>query len=119
MLKIEPQNNKLIVSLDKYSKILLSVIAVCLVLIVTNFYFSAGTLHAYEQVQDVNIKSVGGSSVYSEIPIDLKKVSSSKEIEVNLTSINDRKIWGDKLPVDIQAINGQFIIGGSLPVIAK
>ena len=119
MLKIEPQNNKLVVSLDKYSKLLLSVIAVCLVLIVTNLYFSPSTLHAYDQVQDVNIKSVGGSSVYSEIPIDLKKVSSSKEIKVDLTSINDRQIWGDKLPVDIQSVNGQFIIGGSLPVIAK
>jgi len=120
MLKIEPQNNKLVVTLDKYSKILLSVIAVCLVLIVTNLYFSPGTLHAYDQAQDVNIKYIGGSSVYGgELPVEVKKVSTSNEIKVDLTSINDRKIWGDKLPVDIQAVNSQFIVGGNLPVIVK
>lgn len=117
MLKIEPKEGKLVVSLDKYSKILLSVIAVCLILIVTNLYFSPGTLHAYETVQDVNIKSINGSSIWGgEIPVDIKKTSSNNELNVNLQSIKGRNIWGDKLPVDIQAVNGQFIIGSDLPV---
>jgi hypothetical protein len=119
MLKIEPESNKLVVTLDKYSRILLSVIAVCLVLIVTNLYFSPGTLHAYDQAQDVNIKYIGGSSVYGELPVDMKKITSGNEIKVNITSINGRQVWGDKFPVDIQAINGQFIIGGNLPVTVK
>jgi hypothetical protein len=119
MLKIEQQNNKLVVTLDKYSRILLSVIAVCLVLIVTNLYFSPGTLHAYDQTQDVNIKSVGGSSVYGELPVDMKKMSFGNEVKVNITSINGRQVWGDKLPIDIQTINGQFIVGGNLPVSVK
>ncbi|HEY3249701.1 MAG TPA: hypothetical protein VGK25_01155 [Ignavibacteria bacterium] len=117
MLNVELKNNKLVLSFDKYSKLLLSVISLCLVLIVINLYFSPGKLNALETVQDVNIKSINGSSLWgSELPIELKKVSSSSEIDVNVTSINDRKIWGDKFPVDIQAINGQFIIGSELPV---
>lgn len=117
MLNIESKNNKLIISFDRYSKILLSVIAFSLVLIVINLYFSPGKLHAVETVQDVNIKSINGSSLWgSELPIEVKKISSSNEIEVDLISVNGRKIWGDKMPVDIQAINGQFIIGSELPV---
>jgi len=120
MLNIKTKENQLVVSLDRYSKILLSVIAVCLVLIVTNLYFSPGTLHALETTQDVNIKSINGSSLWgNEIPIDVKKVSTSNDLNVNLKSINDRNVWGDKLPVDIQSINGQFIIGGELPVKVK
>ncbi len=117
MLKTEHDNGKIVVYLDKYSKILLSVIAVSLVLIVTNLYFSPGKLQAYDTVQDVNIKSINGSSLWgSELPVDLKKTSTSSEIKVDLNSIKGRNIWGDKLPVDIQAINGQFIIGSELPV---
>jgi|SRR4030095_1322754 hypothetical protein len=117
MLNIDSKNNKLVISFDKYSKILLSVISVCLVLIVINLYFSPGKLHAVETVQDVNLKTINGYSISgSELPI---KVSSSKELEVDVTSINGRKIWGDKFPVDIQGINGQFIIGSELPVKVK
>jgi hypothetical protein len=90
------------------------------VLIVANLYFSPGTLHAIQTVQDVNIKSVNGSSLWgNEIPIEVKKISTDNDLNVNLKSINGRNIWGDKLPVDIQTINGQFIIGGELPVRVK
>jgi hypothetical protein len=120
MLKIENKNNKVVVYLDKYSSILLSVIAVCLLLIVVNLYFSPGSLRAYDTVQDVNIKSINGSSLWgNEIPIEIKKINTSSDLNINLKSINDRNIWGDKMPVDIQAINGQFIIGGNLPVNVK
>lgn len=120
MLKIEDKNSKLVVSLDKYSKILLTVIAVSLVLIVTNFYFSSGTLHAVQTVQDINIKAINGSSLSgSELPIEMKKISASGDLNVNLKNINSRNIWGDKLPVDIQAVNGQFIVGSNLPVTVK
>jgi hypothetical protein len=117
MLKIDSKSEKLVVTFDKFSKVLLSVISVCLLLIVINLYFSPGMLHAYDPVQDVNIKSINGSSLYgSELPVNLKKMDSDDEININLQSIKGRNIWGDKLPVDIQAINGQFIIGSELPV---
>jgi len=104
-------------SLDKYSKIVLTAIAVCLVLIVVNMYFSPVKLNASETVMDVNIKSVNGSSLWgNEIPIDLKKVSTNNDLSIDLHSINGRNIFGDKLPVDIQSINGQFIFGGKIPV---
>lgn len=106
-------------SLDKYSKIVLTAIAVCLVLIVVNMYFSPGKLNASETVMDVNIKSVNGSSVYGELPVEIKKISTSNDLSIDLHSINGRNIFGDKLPVDIQAINGQFIFGGKIPVDAR
>jgi hypothetical protein len=104
-------------SLDKYSKTILTAIAVCLVLIVVNLYFGPKNLNALEQVQDVNLKSINGYSIYgSELPMELKKISSSGHIGVDIESVNGRSIFGDKVPVDIQSINGQFIIGGEIPV---
>ncbi len=107
-------------TLDKYSKVVLTSIAVCLVLIVVNLYFGPRTLHADQTVQDVNLKSINGSSISGyELPIDLKKISSNDNIEVDMKSVNGRNIFGDKMPVDIQSINGQFIIGGALPVTTR
>ena len=109
-------------TLDKYTKTVLTAIAVCLVLIVINLYFSPKDLNALQQTQDVNIRSINGSSISgSELPIDLKKIygSSSNPIGIDLQSISGRNVFGDKVPVDIQSINGQFIIGGELPVKAR
>jgi len=69
MINIKSKENQLVVTLDKYSKILLSVIAVCLVLIVTNLYFSPGTLHAVETVQDVNIKAINQEGYQTTAPL--------------------------------------------------
>lgn len=115
---------KSVVHLDKYSKILLSVIASCLVLIVVNIYFSPGEVNANNtsQVQDVNIKSIGGSSVSGGyMPVDIQRIdgSSSKSMQVDLKSVNGRNVYGDKVPVDIQGVNGQFFIGSELPVRVK
>jgi hypothetical protein len=121
MLKFTSPNSdeKLTVHLDKYSKILLSVIASCLVLLVINIYFSPKEVKALETVQDVNLKSINGYSISGGyVPVDLQRIegSSSKSISVDLKSINGRSLYGDKLPVDIQLINGQFFIGSDLPV---
>jgi hypothetical protein len=110
---------KTVIHLDKYSKTVLTVIASCLVLIAVNLYFSPKDSSAYEQVQDVNIRSINGSSISGGyLPVDLVRIdgSSSKEIRVDLRSINGRSVFGDKVPVDIQGVNGQFFIGGDLPV---
>ncbi len=110
---------KTIISLDKYSKTVLTAIAVCLMLITANIYFGPKVANAYDTLQDVNIKSINGSSISGGyLPVDLQKIdgSSSKNLKVDLQSVNGRTIFGDKLPVDIQGINGQFFIGSDLPV---
>lgn len=110
-------------SLDKYSKTVLTVIAVCLALITFNIYFGPKDVNAYDTVQDVNIKTIGGSSVSSGgyLPVDIQRIdgSSSRSLKVDLQSVNGRSMYGDKVPVDIQGINGQFLMGGELPVKVK
>ena len=104
-------------TLDKYSKAVLTVIALCLMLIVINMYFSPKDLNALQQVQDINIKSINGSSFSGyELPIEIKKVNSSAQLGIDIQSVNGRNVFGDKVPVDIQSLNGQFIIGGEMPV---
>jgi hypothetical protein len=110
---------KTTVNLDKYSKSVLTVIAVCLLLITVNIYFGPGDANAYDTVQDVNLKTINGYSISSGyLPVDLQKIegSSSKSLKIDVQSVNGRSIFGDKIPVDIQGINGQFFIGSDLPV---
>jgi len=118
-LNTNPQAVKTTVNLDKYSKSVLTVIAVCLLLITVNIYFGPGDANAYDTVQDVNIRSIGGSSISGGyMPVDLQRIdgSSSKNLKVDISSVNGRSVFGDKVPVDIQGVNGQFIIGSELPV---
>jgi hypothetical protein len=107
-------------SLDKYTKIVLSIIAVCLILIVTNLYFKPSDLTAQQTVQDINIKSINGSSLWgSEIPVNLKQVndrSVGNNIPVDIKSIKGRDLWNDQIPVDLKSINGTFIFGQNVPV---
>ena len=110
---------KVVVNLDKYSKAVLSVIALCLLLITLNIYLGPKDANAYDTVQDVNLKSINGSSISGGyLPVDLQRIdgSSSKSLKIDVQSVNGRSIFGDKVPVDIQGINGQFFIGSDLPV---
>lgn len=119
MLNLTENSSNITVCLDKYSKIVLSVIAFCLMLITANIYFSPKEVNAYDTVQDVNLKSINGSSFSgSYVPIDIQRIdgSSSRQLEVDIKSVNGRTVFGDKIPVDIQSINGQFFIGSELPV---
>ena len=122
MANISNLNGKNIIHLDLYSRIMLTVIASCLVLIAINIYFSPKDVNAYQTVQDVNLKLINGSSISgSYLPVDIQRIegSSSRSLEVDLKSVNGRSIFGDKMPVDIQSINGQFFIGSELPVKIK
>jgi len=124
MLNVQQLNNTKPIkfSLDKYSKSVLTIIAACLILIVANIYFSPKEVKAYDSIQDVNIKSINGSSIGEELPVDLKFVNGRNPdngLRVDLQYIRGRSIFGDKLPVDIQSINGQFIMGGYLPVTVR
>lgn len=122
MTKTNTTTVKTTVNLDKYSKSVLTVIAVCLLLITVNIYFGPGDANAYDTVQDVNLKTINGYSISGGyLPIDLQRIdgSSSKNLRVDISSVNGRSVFGDKIPVDIQGINGQFFIGSDLPVRVK
>ncbi len=107
-------------SLDNYSKIVLSVIAGCLLLIVVNMYFKPQDVKAVETVQDVNIKSINGNSIWgSEIPVNMKQIngrSINDDIPIDIRSVNGRNVFGDQVPMDLKSINGISIFGSDLPV---
>ncbi len=120
--QISQKNLKL--SLDIYTKIVLTVIAVCLLLIVTNIYIKPADLQALQTVQDVNLKYINGSSLWgSEIPVNIKQIEgssvSSNGIPVDIISVNGRDIWGDQIPVDLKSVSGSSIFGGEVPVKIK
>lgn len=108
---------------DNYTKIMLSIIAVCLLLITFNLYFSPKDLHALQNVQDVNIKSINGQSLWGdELPVNIKEVngrSISNGMPVDLQSIKGRDLWDNQIPVDIQKVNGSQITGWDVPVKVK
>lgn len=110
-------------TLDKYTKIILSVIAVCLTVLTFNTIFKPNILQADNSVQDVNIKSINGNSIWGdEIPINVKKINSKStydNIPIDIQSINGRSVWGDQLPIDLKSINGSSIFGGEVPVKVK
>ncbi len=67
---------------------------------------------------DVNIKSVGGSSIYGTIPINLKEVSGSSfygTLPINIKEYGGSSVSSNGLPVNIEALNGSSIYS-SLPV---
>lgn len=67
---------------------------------------------------DVNIKSVGGSSVYGTIPINLKEVSGSSfygTLPINIKEFGGSSVSSNGLPVNIEALNGSSVYS-SLPV---
>ena len=111
-------------TLDKYTKIVLSVIALCLVLIVSNIYFKPSNLEAQQTVQDVNLKYINGSSLWgSELPVNLKQINgrsiSNDNIPVDIQSLRGQSLWDDKIPVDVKAVNGSTIFGSEVPVKVK
>jgi len=125
LISAEKQNQVMVkFTLDKYSKIVLSVIALCLLLIVTNIYFAPSTLEAEQTVQDVNIKYVNGQSLWgNELPVNLEQVNgrsmSGNNIPVDIQSLRGRDLWDDKLPIDVKAVNGSSIFGYEVPVKIK
>lgn len=111
-------------TLDKYTKIVLSVIALCLVFIVSNIYLKPSNLEAQQTVQDVNIKYINGSSLWgSELPVNLKEINgssiSNNNIPVDIQSLRGSSLWDDKIPVDVKAVNGIPVFGSEVPVKVK
>ena len=105
-----------------YTKFLLTIIAAALcAIVVQNFSetktANASSKHAFLnnlQVNedgsinvkmadtDVNIKSIGGSSIYGSLPVNIKEISgssiSSNGIPVNIESVNGTSVY-DAIPV--------------------
>jgi hypothetical protein len=98
----------------------LTIIALCLLLIVINLYLKPAELIALQQVQDVNLKSINGQSIWgSEIPINLKQMNGRNvhdNLPIDIKSVNGRDVWGDQLPVDLKSVNGISLFGSEVPV---
>ncbi|MFL5763976.1 MAG: hypothetical protein ACJ77K_08555 [Bacteroidia bacterium] len=61
---------------------------------------------------DVNIRSVGGSSVSGSIPINLKEIGGSSfygALPVNLKEVSGSSLGSSGLPVNIEAVDGTSI----------
>jgi hypothetical protein len=110
-------------TLDKYTKIVLSIIAICLTVLTFNNVIKPKSLQADNSVQDVNIKSINGSSLWGdELPVNIKKInnqSTSDNIPIDIQYINGRSVWGDQIPVDLKSVNGTSIHGSEVPVKVK
>ncbi len=112
-------HRQLNLKIDNYTKAVLTIIAISLLIIAGNMILKPQTASASDPVQDVNIKYINGYTVSgTEIPVNLKQIngSTADEIPVNVQSIRGHNIWNDQLPVDIKAINGNPIFGGEMPV---
>ncbi len=120
---------------DYYTKAVLTVIAVALITLViqntklvneakadkTNFNkFSSIPVNAdgsinvkMESEMDVNIHSIGGSSVNGTLPINLKEIGGNSfygNLPINVKEINGSSINSSYgLPVNIQAVSGSNI----------
>lgn len=67
---------------------------------------------------DVNIKSIGGSSVYGAIPMNLKEIAGSSfygTLPINIKEFGGSSVSSNGLPVNIEALNGSSIYS-ALPV---
>ena len=120
---------------DFYTKTVLTIIAVALIILViqnttmvneakadkTNFNKFAtvpvnddGSINVklISDEMDVNIKSIGGSSVYGALPMNLKEIGGSSfygSLPVNFKELNGSAISSNGLPVNITAVSGTSV----------
>jgi len=69
-------------------------------------------------VMDINLKQIGGSSIYGALPINLKEIGGSSfygSMPVNIKEVSGSSIH-NHLPVNILAVDGATLYGGALPV---
>ncbi|HEX8516094.1 MAG TPA: hypothetical protein VF868_07830 [Bacteroidia bacterium] len=61
---------------------------------------------------DVNIRSIGGSTVYGALPVNLKEISGSSfygALPVNLKEMSGSAINNSGIPVNIESVDGLSI----------
>ena len=67
---------------------------------------------------DINIKSIGGSSIYGALPINLKEIGGNSfygTLPVNLKELNGSSVGSNGLPVNIEAVHGTAVYS-AIPV---
>lgn len=67
---------------------------------------------------DVNLKSIGGSSVYGELPVNLKEIGGTSlysTIPVNIKELGGGSISSNGIPVNIEAVDG-YSVNSAVPV---
>ncbi len=67
---------------------------------------------------DVNIRSIGGSSIYGTLPINLKEIGGSSfygSLPVNFKEIGGSAVSSSGIPVNIEAVDG-ISIYSAIPV---
>lgn len=112
---------------DKYTKIVLTVIAICLTINIVKEFNLVPSAYANEvknttsvpvgykvvpidnQVMDVRIVDINTSK---EMNVNLKNVSTYDPIKVNLKKIET----SDKLDVNLKELGGRWVSYGPLPV---
>ena len=112
---------------DKYTKIVLTVIAICLTINILKEFNLVPSAYANEvksptsvpdgykivpindAVMDVRIVDV---NTYKELNVNLKSVSTYDPIKVNLKKIET----SDKLDVNLKELGGRWVSYGPLPV---
>ncbi len=67
---------------------------------------------------DVNLKSIGGSTVYGAIPINLKEIAGSSfygTLPINIKEYAGSSVSSSGLPVNIESVDGMSVYS-SIPV---
>lgn len=128
---------------DLYTKTILTVIAVALTILAlknTSFINEAkadkSNFNKYASIplnpdgsinvklasdMDVNLKSIGGTSVYGSIPVNLKELGGSSfygALPVNLKEYAGSGVSSNGIPVNIEAVDGSSIFS-AVPVKEK
>src|ERR1041385_4829469 len=107
---------------DLYTKIILSVIAIALSTIAyQNMNFitpaKAESRNVLSDEINVNIAHIGGSSVYSTLPVNVKEMngSSFNSIPVNVKELNGSSFYG-ALPINVKEVYGTAVNMNGIPV---
>lgn len=101
---------------DTYTKFIITVIAICLVIIIirdtdmiSKAYANTPSLTNYGLIPinddgSINVKLVNSN----EIDVNIKNIDTYDELKVNLTSVDTR----DELDINIDEIGGSYVSSG-------
>lgn len=104
---------------DNYTKVILTIIAICLTINVMRDFEFIPSAHANEttankpltEVMDVRLVDI---NTYDELNVNLKGVDTYDEVKVNLKKIET----SDELDVNIDEIGGSWVSSGG-PILVK
>jgi hypothetical protein len=103
---------------DTYTKVVLTVIAACLVVLVVRGTPLVGTAHAEgDKVLAVDVVKVNGFPLTGNhaIPVDVHEITVQRPLPVNLKEVAGASFYGNAVPVDVSRVGGSSV-SGALPV---